>query len=676
MEPTPEVTPPLEPTPTSAPATEAEAFTLYENDIFGMSISYPSNWQAQEGTNPAIDPILIAEGEAGLPRLLLYLFYLAEPRTPEEYAPFYQEDRQLDLPNMEVVSEVNTLTADGTPAYDMVLDFTDLSGEVPRRARVTLVTRGTQVFEIFAFTLLIDFDRQAEVIDEILQSFSLREPTPFGIPREEALTLFDAGPSTLDPHKVATTTDSQYVLQIFSGLVTLDQELNVIPDLAESWDILDGGKTYVFHLRDDAQFHDGKPVTASEFKYSFERATDPALGSKTASIYLNDIIGFQEKIRGEAQEFVGVEAIDDLTLRIRIDASKPYFLSKLTYPTAFVVDQQNVEAGDSNWFLEPNGTGPFKLKGWKSDRVLALERNENFYRGQAQVPYIVFRLFGGVSVAMYETDEIDVAYVGLGDLDRALDPAESLNQELHISTELTLFYLGFNSTRPPFDDPKVRKAFALALDRDRLVQEILEGAVEKAKGFLPPGIPGYNPDLAGIPFDPEQARALLAETTYGSGDGLPPLEYTTFRSRFDAVLIAILEMWQENLGVEVIINPISQGYFDFIEEQRGNIFDYGWVADYADPQNFLDVLFHSESTNNVGGYSNAEVDALLEEARTEPDPVRRLELYQQAEELLVEDVAAIPLRHDKSYIVVKPYVKNWFVSAQGNPDFLTVRLER
>ncbi|MEE9325490.1 MAG: ABC transporter substrate-binding protein, partial [Dehalococcoidia bacterium] len=180
----------------------------------------------------------------------------------------------------------------------------------------------------------------------------------------------------------------------------------------------------------------------------------------------------------------------------------------------------------------------------------------------------------------------------------------------------------------------------------------------------------------GIPFDPQQARAMLAETTYGSGDGLPPLEYTTFRSIFDAVLIAILEMWQENLGVEVSINPISQGYFDFIEEQRGNIFDYGWVADYADPQNFLDVLFHSEATNNVGGYRNVGVDALLEEARTEPDPVRRLELYQQAEELLVEDVAAIPLRHDKSYIVVKPYVKGWFVSAQGNPDFLTVRLER
>ena len=212
-----------------------------------------------------------------------------------------------------------------------------------------------------------------------------RTSTPaISVPDRDTLILRDSDPSTLDPAMARETGSMGYIMQIFSGLVAFDDNMSLVPDMAESWETDNTNTVYTFHLRQGVTFHDGGPVTADDFKYSWERACDPATGSQTAGTYLNDIIGAAEMLAGSAQEIVGVQAVDGHTLRVAIDQPRAYFLSKLAQPVAFVVDRQNVDNGQG-WWREPNGTGPFKLNGWESGELLLLERNELYYREKAKV---------------------------------------------------------------------------------------------------------------------------------------------------------------------------------------------------------------------------------------------------------------------------------------------------
>jgi oligopeptide transport system substrate-binding protein len=501
-------------------------------------------------------------------------------------------------------------------------------------------------------------------------------PTTVGVPREESLVLAEPEPITLDPAVSQDSHSHRYISQIFSGLVRLDADLRVVPDLAERWDVLDEGTRYVFYLRPDARFHNSRQVTAEDVVFSLERATDPTLGSRTAATYLSDIIGAKEKLDGTAQGLRGVRALSDSTVEILIDAPKAYFLAKLTYSVAQVVDRENVESG-SDWFQQPNGTGLFRLKSWEEKQHLVLERNEGFYRELPRSRYIVYRFLAGVPIRLYERGEIDVAPVGTGSLERVLDPQSGLSTELQVYPKLAIFYTGFNTAKPPFDDPMVRCAFAMSLDLDRLVNVVRQGYVPKANGLLPRGLPGYSSDLAGIPFDPEEARRLLQRSSYRGAENLPPIVYTASgQGGIGPTLSAIAEMWRVNLGVDISVRQLpADQYYHRLSDEVDNLFDYGWVADYPDPENVLDVLFHSGTPNNVGAYANAQVDGLLEEARAEQDVERRMGLYRQAEELLLADAAAIPLWYGNSYLLVKPYVKGYALTAHGLPDLKGVSLE-
>ncbi len=504
------------------------------------------------------------------------------------------------------------------------------------------------------------------------EDFSLSD-----LPRKATLMLSGVDPITLDPAISQESRSHRYIAHIFGGLVRLDANLRIAPDLAERWEVHDDGTRYVFHLNPNATFHSGRRVAASDVKYSLERAADPKTASPVARTYLGDILGVPERLSGKEQEISGVRVIDESTIEVRIDAPKAYFLAKLTHPVAAVVDRENVST-DPEWFRRPNGSGPFKLKAWQEDRFLILERNQDYHLGPPEVDYVAFRFLAGVPIQMYENGEIDVASVGVGNLQRVLDPREPLNQELHLFPELTIFFTGFNSSLPPFDDPLVRRAFALALDVDRIVRVVLEDSVEKAQGLLPPGMPGYTPDSPGIPYDPAKARLLLASSRYGGADGLPDIVYTTSgQGGIDAVTAALVDMWRVNLGVEVRVRQIEPGkYFPRLPQEVNNLFEYGWIADYPDPENVLDVLFHSTATNNIGSYSNPQVDRLLEEARTEQDVPARLELYRRVERLLLEDAAAIPRWYDRTYALVKPYVKGYAINPQGIATLADVRLER
>jgi oligopeptide transport system substrate-binding protein len=406
------------------------------------------------------------------------------------------------------------------------------------------------------------------------------------------------------------------------------------------------------------KFHSGRDVTANDFKYSLERTCDPATGSQTAETYLGDIVGVNDKLQGKANEVSGIKVLDDYTLQITIDAPKEYILAKLTYPTAFVVDKANVETG-SDWWRRPNGTGPFKLKQWKASSSITLERNELYYLAPAKLKQIVYTL-QGVPMTLYENGKIDVTDVYLGDIERVLDPANPLHEELSTVPGFSLYYIGFNTTKPPFDDAKIRQAFSYAIDKDKIIDLVLKGAVRKAEGILPPGMPGYNENIKGLDFNIELAQKLIAESKYGNVPNLPTIILTTAGvGTASSIEAALAYMWQQNLGVNVEIRQLEPDkYTDEIMNEKDEMFVQSWGADYPDPQNFLDILFHSGTKDNVGEYSNPEVDALLEKARVEQDPATRMNLYQQAEQMIVNDAACIPIFFDVSYILVKPYVKD------------------
>jgi len=491
------------------------------------------------------------------------------------------------------------------------------------------------------------------------------------------LKLYGSDPNTLDPALSADANSHDYILQIFSGLVKLDDNLEPAPDIAASWEISEDDLTYTFHLRDDVFFQDGRKVTASDFKYSWERACRPSTGSSTAITYLIDIAGVDDVIHGLDEEISGVEVVNDSTLKVTIDAPKSYFLSKLTYPTAMVVDEPNVETG-SGWWRQPNGTGPFKLKEWQQGSSLVLEKNDSYYGDVAHLDFVEYLFLSGIPMNLYETGEIDIAGVSVNYIDRITDTSGLFYQELYESPELSFYWIGFNTTEPPFDDVNIRKAFTMAVDKDKIINLALRDLVQRADGILPPGIPGYNEDLVGLGFDVDEAKALIAASKYGDVANLPPITLTT--SGYGAAVSksqeAIIYQWRENLGVEVQVRQLEpERYVYYLKEEKDNLFDIGWIADYPHPQDFLDVLFHTGAENNFGEYSNLALDALLDLASTELDMETSLAMYRQAEQMLVDDAVVLPLWFGRNYILIKPYVKGYEPNAMGHVTLNRVWLE-
>jgi len=481
------------------------------------------------------------------------------------------------------------------------------------------------------------------------------------------LNLADTGPVTLDPALAAESTSASYIVQIFSGLTRFDSNLQVIPDIAQNWDKSADGMTFTFHLRNGVKFQNGKAVTASDFKYSWERALNPDTGSLTAGTYLNDIVGASEMLSGHATQLNGVKIIDDYTLQVNITSPIPYFLDKMAYPTSFVVDKTNVESG-STWWQHPNGTGPFKLLLWQQDRRLVLGRNPTYYGGKAKLNQVSFQLYNGDPMQLYQAGTIDATYVSSAYIPLVTDPNNQYSKELSIYPELSFYYIEFNTSEPPFDDVNIRQAFSYAVDKEKVINLSTENVVTPAYGILPPDMPGYNSDLSGLHFDPDKAKSLIAASKYGSVANLPPIVFTTsgWGGNISGLLGGVIEEWRKNLGVEVTVRQIEPDNFSYyINQEKNSMFDTGWVADYPDPQDFLDILFHTGAQNNMGDYSNPVLDSLLEQASTAQDNSSRLQLYQQAEQTVIKDAAVLPLYFSKNYVLTKPNVKGYMVSPLG-----------
>jgi ABC-type transport system substrate-binding protein len=491
-------------------------------------------------------------------------------------------------------------------------------------------------------------------------------------PTGGTLRLVGGDPITLDPALVEDSISASYVNKIFAGLVSLDAQLEVQPELAERWEVDATGTQYTFYLRPEARFQDGRAIRAEDVKFSLERACDPRTGSPVAALYLGDIVGAMERIAGVADEIRGVEVLDERTLRLTIDAPKAYFLAKLTYPSAAVVDSRNVR--DANWTEHPNGSGPYRLSK-RTDDEIVLSASTTYFRGTPGITQLSFNLSAGDPTTMYENDELDVAPVGIEDLERVLDPSNPLHAELVTVPQLTVQYVAFHTRLEPFDDKNVRLAFVYATDREKLAEVMFKRSVVPAWGVMPPGLPGYNPDVPRLAYDPEKARQFLAQSRYGGPAGLPPIVFAVSAGG-SRVAEALAAMYADVLGVEVEIQQVEWGDFlRDINQGAYQMFFLGWSADYPDPQDFLDIHFHSASDGNSTGYSNPEVDALLEQARVEQDEERRFGLYRQAETIIVQDAPWIPLYHGVQYELVKPYVKGLVITPQGDYDVSRAYIE-
>ena len=473
-------------------------------------------------------------------------------------------------------------------------------------------------------------------------------------------------PPTLDPHLTTDATSAQIIVEVFGGLVTIDRDLNVILDLAESLDVSDDGRVYTFRIRPDATFHDGRQVTAEDVRWSLERATNPLTESPVVDQYLGDIVGVNEKLNGDAQTITGVRVVDERTIEITIDQAKSYFLAKLTYPTAFVVDRENIEASPKNWFRRPNGTGPFQLAEYEVGETILLTRNDGYHLGAPHLGEVELILSGGTSRLMYENDEIHLAGVGLADLDSILDPSHSLNAELlRAPPSFSVQYIGLNVNEPPLDDPNVRQALNMAIDKQEIASIVLGDLVVPANGILPPGFPAYNAEIEGYSFEPLKARELLEESKYGDDlENIPPITITTpgsFGANVSLDMEVVLQMWERHLGITAEFQQTEFATFlKDLHKRRFQMFDIGWIADYPDPENFLDILFHSESSNNHTNYNNPEVDRLLVEARVETDEFARHALYNRIEQLILDDAPWIPLWYSgERYTLVKPSVRDY-----------------
>ena len=503
-------------------------------------------------------------------------------------------------------------------------------------------------------------------------------------PQGGTLVRLFADPTSLDPHQIGDVTSSVVVGEIFGGLVTLSLGYEPVLDLAESCSVSDDGTVYTFVLRENAKFHDGNPVTANDVKWSIERAADPTTQSVNARNYLGDIVGVNEKLEGSATEVRGVHVVDDRTVEITIDAPKAYFLAKLSYPTAFVLDRNQV-TGDGSWLEQPNGTGPFRLGTYDVGELIVLERNELYHLGPPHIESVRMILSGGSAMIMYENDEIHLTGVGLDDLPRLLNPEDELHDQLKRSPQdFDVFYLGMNVNMPPFDDINVRRALNYAVDLQTIADVVLDGRVSPARGVIPPGFPSYTPNLRSYDFNPDLARELMEASSYADAwksDSLPRITLSlsgSFGAAVPPYLEVIIEQWNQELGIQVDIQQTEWAtYLEDVKDAKYQMFSIGWIADYPDPENFLDILFHSESANNNTRYSNPEVDRLLEEARTERDKTRRFQIYNQVEQMVLDEAPWVwTWFSGEGYALIKPEVSDYYLLQMSIPKYRYIYFNR
>ncbi|HKS37010.1 MAG TPA: peptide ABC transporter substrate-binding protein [Verrucomicrobiae bacterium] len=470
-------------------------------------------------------------------------------------------------------------------------------------------------------------------------------------PPADLVIINGAEPESLDPALLTGQADGRVALALFEGLTRYNPTNGApAPGLATRWEISPDGKVYTFYLRSNAVWSTGEPITAHDFVYSWLRALDPATASEYAGVlfYVKNGESFNTgKIKDPSQ--VGANAIDDRTLQVELVNPTPYFIDLCAYPTLAAVPRQSIERHGDRWLMtRPVPTsGAYELVAWRLNDRIRLRKNPRYWDAagtQNEIVDLLPCVNANTALNLYETGAADIVW------DKNLVPVEMLDlllkrPDFHRYDFLGTYFYRYNVTKKPFDDPRVRQAFALVIDKRRIVERITRGGERIASGYTPPGVGGYQPP-EGLGYAPERARRLLAEAGFPEGKGFPSFHFLfdTSSKVHEQIAIELQEMWRRELGIKAELRKLE--WKTYLRAQAELDFDVcrsSWIGDYNDPNTFLD-MFMSNNGNNRTGWKSARYDQLLREANAEIDPSKRFRSLQEAEKLLVrEDAPIVPL---------------------------------
>ncbi|MBZ0255476.1 ABC transporter substrate-binding protein [bacterium] len=520
----------------------------------------------------------------------------------------------------------------------------------------------------------------------------LGQTTPSGITLGGLYRMNEAAePRSLDPVRTGESTATALTTQLYDGLVNLDPNLNIVPGFAESYEISDDGLLYTFKIRHGVYFHDdecfpnskGRIANAHDVKYSFQRLLDPSTQSTGAWVFVDNVVGAKDFRDKKVDDVEGFEVVDDYTFKIHLHTPFSAFLQRLAMPYCFIHPHEAVEKYGSDFFQHPVGTGPFKFVHWKPGQDILMVRHPNYWKKDkdgVSLPYV-----DGVRCTFIQDMKIEFIEFDSGNLDRLyyihddlfksiltddnqLRPAYSQYQLLTRDL-LLLQYYGFNVTKEPFTDKRVRLAFNYAIDRDSIIKYVLNGRGTPATGIVPPSMPNYSSITTGFTYDLEKAKTLMAEAGYPNGEGLS--EITLELNSGGTVNELIAEAIQNQLkqiGVTVRLQIVEwTQHLQKIDDGETAFFRLAWMGDYPDPENYLALMWGKNFTpkgTNYSRYLNPEFDRLFEEGMRLTDEKKRVELYQQAEKIAYEDAPILFLYFGKRYRLMQPFVRGYVYNAQ------------
>lgn len=500
---------------------------------------------------------------------------------------------------------------------------------------------------------------------------------------------------TLDPALSTDLPSATAINLLFTGLVQLDDQLKVRPQLAQSWQQSADGLSWTFTLKPNLKFSDGSPLTSQDVAYSIDRALQPETRSSAAASYLGLIKDSDKLLAGKVKTLIGssLKTPDDNTIVIETNQKASYFLDTLTYPTSYVVQKSLIDKYGKQFtdhLQEGGGAGPFTIQQYTHGKEIVFVPNPNYYGPKPQLQKIIMPFYKDVSTAYkaYQTGQVDITGIPSANMDQA----KGLSKEFHQTPELTTFYYTMNYLVKPFDNIKIRQAFSLAINRDQIAQSIWKGSRIATYHIVPQGMPGYNADLTGpagvkaTTGDPAKAKQLLQEGLQEMGlsnvSQLPPIKLTYPVGSQDATneITAAIQMWHTNLGVSVKADPVD--FNKLLDETTAatnnpnglQFWAIGWIADYPDPQDWLTLQFDEGSPNNNANYGQNKtasasqqqaVQQQLRQADVNPDQQSRLQSYMQAEQQLVNDVAWMSMSQRTAARLLKPYVMGLKFNAQG-----------
>lgn len=490
-------------------------------------------------------------------------------------------------------------------------------------------------------------------------------------------------PTTLDPGMVQDGDTIDLLQQVYEGLVGWGTDNTPHPLLAEKWDVTNGGRTYIFHLKHGVKFHNGREVHADDFKWSLERNCAHDFASPVVSDYLDDLVGFKEYVAGQAKELTGVKVVNPYTLEIDIVQPRAYFLGKLTYLDAAVLCKEAVPPGKP--ITSPDqmvGTGPFKCVEYVPEQITVLEANKAYHEGPPLIDKIERPVMHDAATRLnkFKSGEIDLVQLERQDVP-AVQNDPQYKSQLHFYDRPSIFYVGMNAKAEQlFANRDFRRAIAMSIDRDFIVKQVLGGLVNEANGILPPGVLGHRDKTAMLPYDVAAAKKALAAAGYSDPTKVPELtiKFRNDKPDYKMVAEAAANQISQNLGIKVsVLNMDWKAYLATWDRGEIGFFHMRWAADFLDPENFLSNMLASYGNEDRGvNYNNPQFDALCRQADAEQDQAKRLQLYAQAEDIALQDAPWVPIYFQRDAELINPRVSGLRDSLFGHLPHTTVKLQQ